>query len=182
MSALAGRRVALIATDGFENAELFEPRQVLLDAGALVEVISIKNGQAQGYREFERADAITVDKRAISAEANDYDALLLPGGTINGDKLRGDADVLRLVRGFFDADKPVAALCHAPWVLIDAGVTAGRRMTSYHTIRRDVENAGAEWVDGPAVVDRNLLTSRDPNDIPAFNAAMLRLFESGLNT
>lgn len=176
MTALASKRVALVATDGFENTELFQPRKALLDAGATVDVISIEAGEVQGYREFERADAIPVDKRAADASADDYDALLLPGGTINGDKLRGNDDVLRLVRGFFDAAKPVAALCHAPWVLIDAGVAAERRLTSYHTIRRDLENAGAEWVDGEAIVDRNLLTSRDPNDIPAFNAAMLTLF------
>lgn len=178
MSALPGVRVALIATDGFEHAELFEPRQTLLNAGALVDVISIAAGDVQGYHEFEPAGAIRVDQRAANANAADYDALLLPGGTINGDKLRGDQDVLRLVRGFFEAAKPVAALCHAPWVLIDAGVAAGRRLTSYPAIRRDLENAGAEWVDGEAIVDRNLLTSRDPHDLPAFNAAMLQLFGS----
>lgn len=178
MSALNGVRVALIATDGFENAELFEPRRALLDAGAVVEVISIKAGQVQGYREFEQADPIAVDRRAADANATEYDALLLPGGTINADKLRADNDVLRLVRGFFDEGKPVAALCHAPWVLIDAGVAEGRRLTSYRSIRRDLDNAGADWTDGPAVIDRNLLTSREPKDIPTFNAAMLQLFRS----
>lgn len=176
MSALAGRRVALVVTDGFEHAELFEPRRALLDAGATIEVISIARGRAQGYRELERADAIAVDSRAADAVPGDYDALLLPGGTINADTLRGDADVLRLVRGFFDAQKPVAALCHAPWVLIDAGIARGRRLTSYRTIRRDLENAGADWIDGEAIVGRNLLTSRDPNDLPAFIAAMIPLF------
>lgn len=177
---LTGLRVALVATDGFEDVELFGPRQALLDAGARVEVVAPRKGRIQGYATLEKARAIDVDRPIAHLHVDDFDALLLPGGTVSGDTLRGDAAVLAFVRGFFDAGKPVAALCHAPWLLIDAGVARSRRLTSYPTIRTDLENAGATWVDEEAVMDGLLLTSRGPDDLPAFKRAMLDLFGRGL--
>ncbi len=167
MPRLEGKRIAIVATDGFEEAELFEPRNSLLASGAHVEIVSPKSGEIQGFHIFDKAKAIAVDKAIGRVKASDYSALLLPGGTINSDMLRADEAVLDFVRGFFAAGKPVAALCHAPWVFINAGVAKGRTLTSYPTIRKDLENAGAVWVDREAVVDRGLVTSRDPRDIPA---------------
>lgn len=146
----------------------------LREAGAITEIISLKPGDIQGFREFERGKAIAVDKAIGVASASDYSALLLPGGTINADKLRAETPVKAFVRHFFEVHKPVAALCHAPWMLIDAGVIEGRTVTSYSTIRRDLENANATWIDQEVVADDGLVTSRDPND-PAFNAKMIEV-------
>lgn len=179
MARLDGKRIAIVATDGFEEAELLEPRLALREAGAQVEIVSLKSGEIQGFHEFDKARSVAVDKTIGQAKASDYFALLLPGGTINADKLRAEEAVLRFVRGFFKTSKPVAALCHAPWILINADVVKGRTLTSYHTLRRDLENAGAVWVDREVVVDQSLVTSRDPNDIPAFNAEMVEAFGEG---
>lgn len=178
-SSLLGKRIAILATDGFEESELFEPMTALKEAGAITEIISLQDGDIQGFREFERGKAIKVDKPIGAASVSDYSALLLPGGTINADKLRAEPQVKAFVRQFFELSKPVAALCHAPWLLIDANVIEGRTVTSYSAIQRDLENANAIWIDREVVVDGGLVTSRDPNDIPAFNAKMIEVFSEG---
>jgi protease I len=176
---LEGKKVAILATDGFEQVELTEPRQALDDAGARTEVVSPKGGRIKGWNHTEWGDTFEVDVPLDRARAADYDALLLPGGVMNPDKLRRDPKVLAFVRAFFDEGKPVAAICHGPWTLIDAGVVKGRRVTSYHTIQTDLQNAGARWVDEEVVVDGGLVTSRKPDDIPAFNRKMIEEFAEG---
>ncbi len=173
---LAGRRVAALVTDGFEQVELIEPRRALEEAGAQVEIISPKEGDVRGWDHREWGANVRVDKPVAQARADDYDALLLPGGVMNPDKLRMDKQAVDFVRAFEDAGKPIAAICHAPWTLIEAGAVKGRRMTSYPSLRTDLRNAGADWVDEEVVVDRNLVTSRNPGDIPAFNRRMVEVF------
>jgi len=169
-------RVAVLATDGFEESELTEPARALRDAGAKVEVIAPKGGSIQGFRHFDKGQSVTVDRTLEEAKPEEYDALMLPGGALNADALRAVPRALEFVRSFQEAGKPVAAICHAPWTLISAGVVRGRTLTSYHTIQDDVRNAGGKWVDREAVEDGNWVTSRQPSDIPAFNQAILRLF------
>ena len=166
---LTGKKVAILATDGFEQSELFEPKKALEAAGAEVKIVSLKSGEIKGWNETDWGKTIAVDLTVGAANAGDFDALQLPGGVMNPDKLRTDESVLSFVKAFFDAGKPVAAICHAPWTLINAGVVEGRELTSYPTLRKDLENAGAKWVDREVVVDNGLVTSRNPNDIPAFN-------------
>lgn len=165
---LNGRRVAILATDGFEQSELLEPQKALVDAGAEVSVISLKKGSIRGWDEKDWGRKVDVDLIVKDARAEDFDALLLPGGVINPDLLRRDEDVLRFVRAFFSARKPVSAICHGPWTLIDAGVVKGRKMTSYASIQTDLKNAGAIWTDEEVVVDAGLVTSRSPADLDAF--------------
>ena len=179
MAQLAGKTVAILATDGFEQVELTEPMKALKDAGATVEIVSLKDGEIQGFNHFDRADTFKVDKTLSDASVSDYDGLMLPGGAHNPDALRTDNEAKSFVKGFFDAGKPVAAICHAPWVLIDAGVAGGRKLTSYKTIRTDLKNAGADVVDEEVVVDQGLVTSRCPDDLPAFNAKMIEEFAEG---
>ncbi len=179
MAQLSGKTVAILATDGFEQVELTEPMKALKDAGAIVEIVSLKDGEIQGFNHFDRADTFKVDRTLSDASVGDYDGLMLPGGAHNPDALRTDDEAKSFVKGFFDAGKPVAAICHAPWVLIDAGVAGGRKLTSYKTIRTDLKNAGAEVVDEEVVVDRGLVTSRCPDDLPAFNAKMIEEFAEG---
>lgn len=179
MAQLSGKTVAILATDGFEQVELTEPMKALKDAGATVEIVSLKDGEIQGFNHFDRADTVKVDRTLSDASVSDYDGLMLPGGAHNPDALRTDNEAKSFVKGFFDAGKPVAAICHAPWVLIDAGVAEGRRLTSYKTIRTDLKNAGAEVVDEEVVVDRGLVTSRCPDDLPAFNAKMIEEMAAG---
>jgi len=169
-------RVAVLATDGFEESELTEPARALRDAGAKVEVIAPKGGSIQGFRHFDKGQSVTADRTLEEAKPEEYDALMLPGGALNADALRAVPRALEFVRSFQEAGKPVAAICHAPWTLISAGVVRGRTLTSYHTIQDDVRNAGGKWVDREVVEDGNWVTSRQPSDIPAFNQAMLRLF------
>ena len=176
---LNGKTIAILAADGFEQIELTEPLKALKDAGAKVEIVSPRTGEIQGFNHFDRGDAFPVDRAVAAADASAYDGLVLPGGAHNPDQLRIDDDALKFVRAFFDAGKPVAAICHAPWVLIDAGVAEGRRLTSYKTIRTDLRNAGAEVVDEAVVVDEGLVTSRDPDDLPAFCAKMIEEFAEG---
>ncbi|CAL1690766.1 Putative cysteine protease YraA [Brevundimonas subvibrioides] len=176
---LSGKRVAVLATDGVEQIELLDPVKALKAAGATVEVISPRTGSIQGFNHLTPGDKIPVDRALSEADAADYQALLLPGGVANPDQLRVDDTALAFIRAFFDAGKPVAAICHAPWLLIDAGVVEGRRLTSFKTIRTDLRNAGAEVVDEEVVVDDGLVTSRSPDDLPAFNARMIEEIAEG---
>ncbi len=176
---LSGKRVAVLATDGVEQIELLDPVKALKDAGAETVVISLKAGTIQGFNHLTPGDKIPVDKTLSDADAGDYHALLLPGGVANPDQLRVEDEALAFIRAFFDAGKPVAAICHAPWLLIDAGVAEGRRMTSFKTIRTDLKNAGAEVVDEEVVVDDGLVTSRSPDDLPAFNRKMIEEIAEG---
>ena len=169
-------RVAVMATDGFEESELTEPMRALRDAGAKVEVIAPKGGSIQGFRHFDKGQSVTVDRTLDEAQPEEYDALMMPGGALNADALRVVPRAQEYVRSFQEAGKPIAAICHAPWTLISAGVVRGRTLTSYHTIQDDVRNAGGNWVDREVVEDGNWVTSRQPSDIPAFNKAMLKLF------
>lgn len=172
---LKGRSIAIIATDGFEQAELETPRDVLRQAGARVDVISLKKEPIQGFRHFEKGQTVEVDAAIRDIDCVDYDALVIPGGLFNPDKLRTSPDALDCVRAFFDACKPVAALCHGPWLLINAGVVKGRRMTSVPSISKDLENAGAQWEDAEVIIDRGLITSRTPDDLDAFCQAIIKV-------
>lgn len=176
---LEGKRVAILVADGFEQIEMTEPRKALDAAGAKTLIVSPADGQVKGWKHVEWGDTFPVDVPLDAADAGSFDALLLPGGVLNPDKLRRNPKVLALVKKFFDEGKPVAAICHGPWTLIDAGVVKGRKMTSYETIQSDLKNAGANWVDQEVVVDNGLITSRKPDDIPAFNARMIDEFAEG---
>ncbi|MDQ1193632.1 MULTISPECIES: type 1 glutamine amidotransferase domain-containing protein [Brevundimonas] len=176
---LSGKTVAILATDGVELVELNEPMKALKDAGAVVEIVSLKAGEFQGFDHLTPGDKVTADKAVAAVDASTYSALLLPGGVANPDLLRADQDAVKFVRAFFDAGKPVAAICHAPWLLIEAGVVEGRTMTSFESIRTDLKNAGANVVNEAVVVDQGLVTSRCPDDIPAFNAKMIEEFAEG---
>jgi protease I len=176
---LRGKKVAIVVANGFEQIELTDPRDALEEAGATTDIVSIEDDEVTGWNHTQWGDTFAVDVPIDDADPQDYDALLLPGGVMNPDKLRRDARVQRFVRAFFEAGKSVAAICHGPWTLIDAGVAKGRRMTSYHSIQKDLENAGAEWVDEEVVVDRGLVTSRKPDDLPAFDAKMIEEFAEG---
>jgi protease I len=176
---LQGKRVAILAADMFERVELEKPRKALEDEGAQVDLISIHDGEIQGFDHFEPANKVKVDRTVEEAEADDYDALMVPGGVGNPDQLRGDENAVNFVREFAQAKKPMAVICHGPWVLIEAGVARGRRLTSWPTLQTDLRNAGAEWVDEEVVVDNGLVTSRKPDDIPAFNKKMVEEFCEG---
>jgi protease I len=177
---LSKARVLMLATDGFEQSELFEPRRALLDAGAEVTLASLKPDPITGEKGGEKGESITPDTVIAEVETRDYDALVLPGGVANPDKLRMDARAVEIVREFFDADKLVAAICHAPWLLIEADVVDGRRATSWPSVRTDLANAGASVLDEAVVVDGKLITSRKPDDIPAFNRAIIDCLQSEL--
>jgi protease I len=176
---LDGKRVAILATDGFEEVELTEPKQALEEAGARVEVVSPKSGQIQGMRHLEKGQGVKVDRELGQANPSDYDALMLPGGLANPDALRQNEKALAFVRAFFEAAKPVAAICHAPQILISADLVRGRTMTSWEAVQKDLQNAGAAVRDKPVVVDKGLVTSRKPDDIPQFNAKMIEEFAEG---
>ena len=175
-TSLEGFKVALLATDGFEQSELIEPRKALDAAGADTEIVSPKAGKVRGWKMKEWGDEVPVDQSLDGANPKDYDALVLPGGVINADALRMQPKAVAFVKAFFDAGKPVGVICHAPWALIEAGAARGHRMTSWPSLRTDLENAGAQWVDEQVVVDGKLVTSRKPDDLPAFNREITRLF------
>ena len=176
---LNGKKVAILATDGFEQAELLTPLEALRSEGAKVEVISLKPGDIQGFDHLKPDKKIHVDRKLDSVKPDDYDAIVLPGGASNPDQLRTRPEVQNFVRAFADAGKPVAAICHAPWILIDAGLAKNRRLTSWPTIRQDLRNAGAEVVDQEVVVDQDLITSRGPDDLPAFCARLVEEIATG---
>lgn len=169
---LAGRRICILATHGFEQSELIDPRDALRGAGAKVDVVSPESGKIRGWKGDDWGDSASVDAPLSGASAGDYDALVLPGGQINPDLLRVNDDAMALIKEFADAGKPIAAVCHAPWLLIEAGLAKGKTMTSYGSIRTDLKNAGANVVDQEVAIDGNLITSRNPDDLPAFNAAI----------
>jgi protease I len=176
---LTGKKVAILAADMFEQVELVEPKRALDDEGAETHVVSLKPGEIQGFNHYDKADKIKVDKTVEEVSADEYDALMLPGGVGNPDNLRVDENAVQLVRSFFEQGKPVAAICHAPWTLVEAGVVRGRTLTSWPSLQTDIRNAGGNWVDEEVVVDAGLVTSRKPDDIPAFNKKMIEEFYEG---
>src|SRR5690348_7553375 len=173
MPQLDNKKIAILVENGFEQVELTEPKKALEQAGAKTEVVSPVSGKVRGWQHDHWGDELPVDRNLGEARPEDFDALLLPGGVMNPDKLRMNPQAVRFVRGFFDAGKPVAAICHGPWTLIDAGVVRGRRLTSWPSLQTDLRNAGAEWSDQEVLVDHGLVTSRKPSDIPAFNQKMI---------
>ncbi|MGZ5360193.1 MAG: type 1 glutamine amidotransferase domain-containing protein [Solirubrobacterales bacterium] len=180
---LKGRRVAfLVANEGIEQVELTEPRKALEEAGAETVLIAPEAGEAQAFNHLDKADAFPVDVTTADADAAEYDGLVLPGGVANPDNLRTDDAAVEFVRAFFGAGKPVAAICHAPWTLIEADVVEGRKLTSWPSLQTDLRNAGAEWVDEEVVVDSGLVTSRKPDDIPAFNAKAIEEIAEGVHS
>lgn len=180
-SSLSGKRIAILATDGFEQEELTRPREALRAAGATVEIVSLKSGVIQGMHHDDKGDTFNVDTTVKTARADDYDGLLLPGGVKNPDKLRMDTDAVSFVRDFFAQGKPVAAICHGPWMLVEADVVRGRKVTSYPSLKTDLVNAGAEWVNEECVCDEGLVTSRWPDDLPAFCDKMVEEFAEGVH-
>ncbi|MDR3405545.1 MAG: type 1 glutamine amidotransferase [Chthoniobacter sp.] len=176
---LEQKRVAILAADGFEQAELEEPMNALKEAGATVSIVSPKDGKIQGMNHADKGDQFDVDLSLDHANSEDFDALLIPGGLMNPDELRSTPAAVNFVRAFAEAGKPIAAICHGPWVLIEAGLVKGRRLTSWPAIQSDIKNAGGDWVDEEVVVDNGLVTSRKPGDIPAFNAKVIEEFAEG---
>ena len=176
---LTGKRVAILATDGVEQVELTEPRKALDEAGAKTTLVSPKSGKIKGWQHDHWGEELKVDLALESANADTFDALLLPGGVMNPDQLRVNKQAVQFVRSFFDSGKPVAAICHAPWMLVEADVVSGRSVTSWPSLQTDLRNAGADWVDREVVTDQGLVTSRKPDDSPAFNRKMIEEFAEG---
>lgn len=179
---LDGVKVAILATDGFEQSELLEPKKALEDAGADVKIVSLKAGEIKGWDEKDWGETINVDLTVDEANAADFDALQLPGGAMNPDKLRMNEKAVAFVKAFFDAGKPVGAICHAAWTLIEADVVKGKTLTSWASLKTDLENAGAKWVDQEVVTDNGLVTSRNPKDLPAFNKKIIEEFAEGVHS
>ena len=179
---LSGKRIAILATNGFEQAELEVPRDRLKEAGASVDVVSLAPGEIKGWDKKDWGRPVKVDKTLDQGSAADYDALVLPGGQINPDLLRVEPKALKFIKDVFDAKKVVAAVCHAPWLLIETGIAKGRKMTSYHSIKTDVMNAGAKWEDSQVVVDQGVVTSRNPGDLEAFSAKIIEEVREGRHT
>jgi protease I len=176
---LKGKKIAFLATDMFEEVELTKPWDALKEAGAELELISLKDGEVQGFNHYDKAGKFKVDKTVEEAEASEYDGLVLPGGVGNPDNLRQDENAVQFVREFFEQGKPVGAICHGPWTLVEAGVVRGRTLTSFPSIQTDIRNAGGNWVDEEVHVDQGLVTSRKPDDIPAFNEKLIEEFAEG---
>ncbi len=176
MADLSNKKVAILVADGFEQQELTAPREALDAAGAETMIVSPVDGQVEGWNHFDKGEKFDVDVHLADANSDDFDALLLPGGVANPDQLRMKPEAVSFIKDFFDAGKPVAVICHGPWTLIEAGVVAGRRMTSWPSVKTDLINAGADWVDEEVVVDNGLISSRNPGDIPAFNKKMIEEF------
>ncbi len=176
---LLNKRIAAVVDDGFEQVELTKPKQALEEEGAIVDIISPRSGSVKGWQHTDWGDKLDVDLPLADANADDYDALLLPGGVMNPDRLRMNPDAVRFVKAFVDSGKPIAAICHGPWTLIETGAVRGRTMTSWPSLATDLRNAGANWVDRECVVDNGLVTSRKPDDIPEFNKKMIEEFAEG---
>jgi protease I len=179
---LSGKKIAILSTHGFEQSELEVPRDALKNAGASVDVVSLEAGEIKGWDVKDWGRPVKVDKTLDQVSPNDYDALVLPGGQINPDLLRVEPKALKFIKDMFDAKKVVAAVCHAPWLLIETGIAKGRKMTSYHSIKTDVANAGARWEDSEVVVDQGLITSRNPGDLKAFSAKIIEEVKEGRHT
>jgi protease I len=173
MASLSGKKIAFLATDGFEQAELFDPRKALDEAGATTVVISPKNGEIKAWNMKDWGKTVKVDKPLADANPNDYDALVLPGGVINPDHLRMDPAAVNFVKKFVETGRPTAAICHGPWTLVEAGVVRGKTVTSWPSVKTDLKNAGANWVDQEVVTDGQFIFSRKPDDIPAFSRAII---------
>lgn len=178
---LSNTRVAILVADGFEQKELIEPRKALDEAGARTQIVSPVKGEVEGWNHYDKGEKFPVDVPLEQANSNDFDALLLPGGVANPDQLRMNPKAVAFVKSFFDAGKPVAVICHGPWTLVEADVVRGRTITSWPSIKTDLINAGAEWVDEEVVVDNGLVSSRKPDDIPAFNRKMIEEFREGVH-
>lgn len=176
---LQGKKVAILVTDGFEQVELLEPRKALDQAGATTQVVSPKDKKVKGWNSKDWGDEVSVDVPLDSANPEEFDALLLPGGVMNPDHLRMDPDAVEFVQQFVDDGRPIAAICHGPWTLIETGAVSGRTITSWPSLKTDLKNAGAKWVDKEVVRDGQFVTSRKPDDIPAFNREMIQLFSEG---
>ncbi len=182
MADISGRKVAILATHGYEQSELEHPLKALKEAGATVHVIAPEGGEIRGWDGGDWGQSVEVDHNLDAVKSADYDALVLPGGQMNPDILRANPDAVEFVRAFWDAKKPIGAICHAPWLLIEADIAKGRDMTSYHSIRKDVENAGANWHDKEVVTDLGLVTSRNPDDLPAFCDKLIEEIAEGKHT
>jgi|SRR5579875_1284740 len=176
---LEGKRVAFLFTEGVEQVELTEPLEAVRKAGAQTELISLKTGEVEAWNHFDKGDKFKIDRAVADVDASDYDALVLPGGVANPDQLRTDPDAVSFVRAFFEQKKPVGVICHGPWMLVEADVARGRRVTSWPSLQTDLRNAGANWVDEEVVVDNGLVTSRKPDDLPAFCAKIVEEFAEG---
>lgn len=176
MATLQNKKIAVLAADGYEQSELDQPVEALKNEGATVEIISLKSGEIKSMKDHEWSTSVQVDKTVAEANADDYSGLVLPGGVINPDAVRADENAVKFVKSFFEANKPVGAICHGPQTLIDAEVVNGKKMTSFKAISKDLQNAGATWVDEEVVTDGNLTTSRKPSDIPAFNKRLIEEF------
>jgi protease I len=178
-SNLEGKKIAILATDGVEQVEMTEPRKAIEDAGATTALVSLDGGEILGFNHLDHGDTFKVDRKVADASVDDYDGLVVPGGVVNSDFLRADEHAVRFVAGFAKAHKPIAAICHAPWVLVEAGLVKGRTLTSWPSLKTDIRNAGGNWVDEEVHVDNGIVTSRKPDDIPAFSAKAIEEFAEG---
>jgi protease I len=176
---LQGKKIAILATDGVEQVELTEPRKAIEDAGAQTELLSLEDGEILAFNHLDHGDKFPVDKAVADASPDDYDGLVIPGGVANGDFLRADEDAVKFVAAFAQTRKPIASICHGPWILVETGIVKGRTITSWPSLKTDVENAGGTWVDEEVHVDQGLVTSRKPDDIPAFSAKAIEEFAEG---
>jgi len=176
---LKGKRVAFLFTDGAEQVEVTEPLEAVRKAGADVDIVSLEKGEVEMWKHFDKGDKITAEVAVADADASDYDALVLPGGVANPDQLRLNKNAVKFVRDFFEQDKPAGVICHGPWMLVETGVAKGRKVTSWPSLQTDLRNAGANWVDEEVVVDNGLVTSRKPDDLPAFCAKIVEEFAEG---
>ncbi|MEA2254011.1 MAG: protease [Solirubrobacteraceae bacterium] len=179
MGKLDGKKIAVLATDGVEQVELTDPRKAVEDAGAPTELLSLEEGEILGFNHLDHGDRFQVDKRVADARVDDYDGLLIPGGVANGDFLRADEDAVRFVADFAKTRKPIAAICHAPWILVETGIVKGHTLTSWPSLKTDIRNAGGTWIDVEVHVEDGLVTSRKPDDIPAFSAKAIEEFAEG---